>query len=113
MIGNVLNVLIIRRPLLRSNPCSICFIAAQLDRLDRWLDSTDSLELRQRSFGYQRFPVQSEVLYDLLVVGARVMVHCSGDHRSLHVELTRRVETKAQLCQTDPMAHPAPIRLQY
>ena len=33
VIGNVLNVLILRRPSLRSNPCSICFIAASLVNL--------------------------------------------------------------------------------
>ena len=33
LLGNVLNVLILRRPSLRSNPCSMCFIAASLVNL--------------------------------------------------------------------------------
>jgi hypothetical protein len=32
-------------------------IAGQPDRLKRWFASTNSLELRQRSFGHQRFPL--------------------------------------------------------
>ena len=33
VIGNILNILILKRPSLRSNPCSICFIAASLVNL--------------------------------------------------------------------------------
>ena len=81
-------------------------LAGQPARPGRWLDSAGPAELRQRSVRYQRLSVQNQVLCDLCVVGALVVVHRSGDHRSLPVELARCTEAKAELCEADAMEDP-------